>query len=86
MPPVTFCCQRTAAQDAGEGPPPGAASSHYGEVRTLAAGHAFVAAEQPDVPCPERDLLTRWMALAAEYVSHRHDPAWDKVLGTRGEP
>jgi hypothetical protein len=48
-----------------------AASSHYGEMRTLAAGHAFVAAEQPDVPCPERDLLTRWMALAAEYVSHR---------------
>src|SRR5260370_42479076 len=31
----------------------------------------FVAAEQPDVPCPERDLLTRWMAFAAEYVSHR---------------
>jgi hypothetical protein len=26
----------------------------------------FVAAEQPNVPCPERDLLTGWMALAAE--------------------
>jgi hypothetical protein len=31
----------------------------------------FVAAEQPDVPCTERDLLPRWMALAAEYVGHR---------------
>lgn len=31
----------------------------------------FVAAEQPDIPCPERDHLTGWMALAAEYVSHR---------------
>ena len=31
----------------------------------------FVAAEQPDVPRPERDLLAKCVAPAAKHVSHR---------------
>ena len=35
---------------------------------------------------PADDLAGFTLHCSNQEASHRHDPAWDKVLGTRGEP